>query len=324
MTKLLLCLLSLAAAAAAQSAAPAATPIASAPALPESSYVLGPGDELVIRALEAEEISEKPVRVDMAGFIRLPLAGRLKAGGLTLEQLTADLNARLKEYILEPQVAVSVTQFRSQPVSVIGAVKQPGVHQLEGRKTLVELLSLAGGLAPDAGFTVTITRRIEFGPIPLPSAQTDPSGRFSIAEIDLNPVMEARNPLGNIEICPYDVVSVPRAELVYVIGQVRRSGGFPLKERESLTVLQALALAEGLEKVSAPQAARILRQPPGAAQRVEIAVNVKKILEGKADDVPLQPQDILFIPINAAKAASLRAVEAAISIGTGVVVYRRW
>jgi polysaccharide export outer membrane protein len=295
-----------------------------APDALEATYVLGPGDELVIRALDAEEIAEKPVRIDLAGYIRLPLVGRVKAGGLTVEQLTAELTTRLKQYILEPDVAVSVVQFRSQPVSVIGAVKSPGVVQLEGRKTLVEILSQAGGLAPEAGYTVTITRRLEYGRIPLPQARDDESGRYSIAEIELNPVMEARNPQGNIEIRPYDVISVPRADLVYVIGQVKRSGGFALKEKESITVLQALALAEGLEKVSAPQAARILRQPPGGGQRVEIAVNVKHILEGKAPDIPLQAQDILFIPISAAKAATLRAVEAAISIGTGVVVYRRW
>jgi len=290
---------------------------------PEGSYLLGPGDELVIRALEAEEIAEKPVRIDLSGYIRLPLVGRLKAGGLTVDQLSAELTSRLKEYIQEPQVAVSVTQYRSQPVSVIGAVKQPGVHQLEGRKTLIEMLSLAGGLAPDAGYTVTITRRLEYGRIPLAGARDDETGRFSIAEVELNSIMEARNPQGNIEIRPYDVISVPRADLVYVIGQVKRSGGFALKEKEQLTVLQALALAEGLDRVSAPQAAKILRQPAEGGQRVEIAVNVKKILEGKAPDVPLQAQDILFIPASAAKAATLRAVEAAIQIGTGVVIWRR-
>ncbi|MGQ9633392.1 MAG: polysaccharide biosynthesis/export family protein [Bryobacteraceae bacterium] len=108
-------------------------------------------------------------------------------------------------------MAVSVTQFRSQPVSVMGAVKQPGVVQLEGHKTLVEILSEAGGLAPDAGYTVTITRRLEYGRIPLPRARDDESGHYNIAEIELNPVMEVRNPQGNSEIRPHDVISVPKA-----------------------------------------------------------------------------------------------------------------
>lgn len=294
-----------------------------APVAGENAYILGPGDELLIQALEAEEITKNPVRVDMSGYIRLPMVGRIKAGGLTVEQLTGELTTRLKQYIQDPQVSITVTQFRSQPVSVIGAVKEPGVHQLEGRKTLIEMLSLAGGLTPEAGYTVTITRRLEYGRIPLPGAHDDESGRYSIAEVELNSVMEARDPKANIEIRPYDVISVPRADLVYVIGQVKRAGGFPLKAKESITVLQALALAEGLDRVAAPQAARILRQPTGGGQRIELAVNVRKILEGKADDVALQPQDILFIPASASKAASLRAVEAAVQIGTGVIIWRR-
>jgi len=296
---------------------------AEAPA-PRSSYVLGPDDQLIIRALEAEEISEKPVRVDLSGYIRLPLVGRVKAEGLTVEELEAEITTRLEEFIKEPQVAISITEFRSQPVSVIGAVKQPGVHQLEGRKTLIEMLSLAGGLDADAGNAAKITRRLEYGRIPIANAKDDPTGQFSVAEVELDPVMRAQNPEENVLIQPFDVISVPRAELVYVIGQVKKAGGFVLRERESMTVLQALAMAEGLDRVSAPQAAKILRQAPGGGQRTEIAVNVKKILEGKADDVAMQPQDILFVPVNAAKSAALRAVEAAIQVGTGVVVYRRW
>ncbi len=313
----LLCLAVAGALAAAPQTAP--TP----PELIHSSYVLGPDDQLLIRALDAEEISEKPVRVDMSGYIRLPLAGRLHASGLTIEQLEDQLNARLKTYIKEPQVAVTVTEFRSQPVSVIGAVKQPGVHQIEGRKTLIEMLSLAGGIEQDAGHSIKITRRAEYGRIPLPTAIEDATGQFSVAEVDLSSVIEARNPQENLLIMPYDVISVPRAEMIYVIGQVKKAGGFVLRERESLSVLQALSLAEGLDRVSAPQAAKILRQTPGAPQRTEIAVNVKKILQGQANDVPMQPQDILFIPTSAARNAGLRAVEAAIQIGTGVVIWRR-
>jgi polysaccharide export outer membrane protein len=290
---------------------------------PRASYALGPDDQLIIRALEAEEISEKPVRIDLSGYIRLPLVGRVKAAGLTVEQLEAEIAGRLKEFIKEPQVAVSITEFRSQPVSVIGAVKEPGVHQLQGRKTLIEMLSLAGGLSEDAGNVAKITRRLEFGRIPLPGAADDPTGQYSVAQVELRSVMEARNPQENVLIQPFDVISVPRAELVYVIGQVKKAGGFVLRERETMSVLQALSLAEGLDRVSAPQAAKILRQTPDGGQRTEIAVNVKKILEGKAGDVALQPQDILFIPASAAKAASLRAAEAAIQITTGMIIWRR-
>jgi protein involved in polysaccharide export with SLBB domain len=104
-----------------------------APADLRSSYVLGPDDQITVSALDAEEISGKPVRVDLNGNIRLPMVGRLQVAGKTVEQIEADIAGRLKEYIKDPDVAVSITEFRSQPVSVLGSVKSPGVHQLQGR-----------------------------------------------------------------------------------------------------------------------------------------------------------------------------------------------
>ena len=299
-----------------------AVPPAPAPDL-RASYILGPDDQLVISALDADEISNKPVRIDMSGNIRLPMVGRLRAAGLTLAQLEADLSSRLKTYIVDPDVSVNISEFRSQPVSVIGSVKNPGVHQLQGRKTLVEILSLAGGLADDAGHTLKITRRLEHGPIPLPSAAPDSSSQFSVASVSLKSIMEARNPEENIVIRPFDVVSVPRAEMVYVTGQVLRSGGFVLHERETLSVLQALSLAGGLDKSAAPNNARILRASSDPGGRTEIPVDLKRILAGQSVDVSLKSEDILFIPGSAPKKAALRALEAAIQIGTGVVIWRR-
>lgn len=211
----------------------------------QASYRLGPDDQLLIRALDAEEISDKPIRIDVSGFVRLPMVGRVRATGLTVEEFENELKDRLRVYIKDPQVAVMVTEFRSQPVSVIGAVSRPGIVQLEGRKTLVEVLSLAGGLTADAGYRVKITRRLEFGRIPLPSAADDPTAQYSVAEVELQSVMQARNPQENVLVQPFDVISVPRAELVYVMGQVKKAGGFVLRDRETMSVLQALSLAEG-------------------------------------------------------------------------------
>lgn len=221
-----------------------------------STYVLGPEDQIAVRALDADEISDKPIRIDMSGNIRLPMVGRLRASGLTIEQLEAELVTRLRTYIREPEVAVSIVEFRSQPISVIGSVRNPGVHQLQGRKTLVEILSLAGGLAPDAGHSVKITRRLEWGRIPLRKAGDDPSGQFSVADVSLRGIMEAKNPDDNITIRPHDVISVPRAEMVYVIGQVQRAGGFILNERENLSVLKALSLAGGLDRTASRSKSR--------------------------------------------------------------------
>lgn len=285
------------------------------------TYTLGPDDQVAIHVLDAEEISENPFRIDMRGNINVPLAGRVHASGLSVEQLEAALTARLKDYLQEPVVTVSVSEFRSHPVSVLGAVNNPGVHQIRGRKTLFEVISEAGGLKNEAGNAIKITRRKEFGPIPLAGATPDPSGEFSVAEISVKSVMEARNPKENIQVEPNDVISVPRAELVYVIGAVKRAGGFVLSEREQISVLQALSMAEGLDRVAAASNARILRAA-GGVNRTEIPVDVRQILTGKTRDVPMQANDILFIPTSAAKSAGLRGLEAIIQLGTGVAIYR--
>ena len=288
-----------------------------------STYVLGPDDQFSIWALEAEEFAGKTFRVGTSGYISLPMAGRIRAAGLTIEQFEAELISRLRKYVQEPQVSVTLTEFRSQPVSVIGAVMKPGVHQLQGRKTLVEILSLVEGLKPDAGHSVKITRRLEWGRIPLPTAADDPTAQFSVATVNLRAVMEAKNPQENILIRPYDVISVPRADMVYVIGEVKKAGGFVMHEQETMSALQALSLAEGMTRTAAPKSAKILRPAPGSSQRAEIPLDLNKILAGKGADVPLRPEDILFVPNNAAKSAGMRAAEAAIQIGTGVIIWRR-
>jgi polysaccharide biosynthesis/export protein len=293
------------------------------PAQIRYAYVLGPEDQVTIRVLDAEEIDSKPVRIDSGGFIRLPLVGNIRAGGLTVDQLEAELVRQLKKYVKEPQVAVSVTEFRSQPVSVIGAVRNPGVHQVQGRKTLLEVLSMAGGIDPEAGHSIKITRRKEYGPIPLKTSAPDSTGDYTVADIDLSSILEARNPQENIEVQPYDVITIPRGQLVYVMGQVRRPGGFVLRQRESLSALQALSMAEGLDRTASPQNSRILRTVDGAPQRTEIYVDLKKILAGKTGDVPLMPNDVLFIPNSVPKSAMIRGLEAAIQVGTGVAIYRR-
>lgn len=288
-----------------------------------STHLLGPEDQIVIHALHAQEISDKPVRVDPDGNIRLPLIGEIHAAGMTLGQLQKELVTRLKLHVQRPEVSVEVVEHKSQPVSVIGAVKNPGVYQLQGSKTLIEMVSAAGGADPDAGSVVKITRRREWGSIPLAGAELDDSGEFTVAQVDLQSLIAASNPMENLAIYPHDVISVPRAKLVYAIGEVRKSGGFVLRERETISVLQVLSLAEGLQQTAAREHAKILRAVPGSEQRVELTVNLKQIMSGKAEDIALHPNDILFVPNSAAKSAALRTLEAAIQMGTGVVIWRR-
>jgi polysaccharide export outer membrane protein len=229
----------------------------------------------------------------------------------------------LKRYVRNPSVSIQITEFRSQPVSVLGSVKNPGIVQLEGRKTLVEVLSLAGGTLDDAGSSVRLARRKEWGPVDLPGAKPDATGNFTVAEVSLKSVLENRTPAANIVIRPFDVISVPRADVIYVIGQVRKPGGFTLREREVVSVLHALAMAEGLDRMAAPKSSKILRATRTGSPRQEIALNLSKVMEGKAQDPVLQPDDILFIPVNQARNAALRSVEAAIQTVTGMVIWRR-
>jgi polysaccharide export outer membrane protein len=222
-----------------------------------------------------------------------------------------------------PEVSVSVAEYRSHPVSVLGAVRNPGVYQVTGPKTLFEVLSLAGGLNPDASNRIKIMRATSAGPLPLANASSDKTGEFYTAELNVKSVMEAKNPEENINVLSNDVITVPKADMVYVVGAVHKSGGFPLSEKEEISVLQAVSLAEGLDSVAKTSGARILRQLSPGAQRTEVDVNVQKILDGRAQDVPLQANDILFIPNSLAKSASMRILNAALQAGTGVAIYGR-
>ncbi len=287
------------------------------------SYILNADDEIIIRVPDAEEINEKPIRIDRRGNINLPMVGRIQAGGLTAEQLESDLVERLRKYLKNPEVSVIVKEFRSQPVSVLGAVTTPGILQVQGHKTLFEVLSMAGGLKPDAGHIIKITRMKQWGEIPLPTARSDSTGRFSVAEVRVRSVMEATNPQENVRIFPNDVISVPKADIVYVVGAVRKAGGFTLNERETLSVLQALSLAEGLDRMAAAKGAQILRVLPDAGSRVKIPVNLKDVLAGRSNDVPLRPGDVLFVPYSATKSAVARTAETALQITTGIMIYRR-
>ena len=287
------------------------------------SYLLGADDTLVVQILEGGESSTQSVTVGMDGEVNLPFVGRLQVVGLTAKQLEGELEKRFKAYIRDPHVAVSVTEFRSQPISILGAVQSPGVHQLRGEKTLLEVLSLAGGTRPDAGDRIKITRRLDWGQIPLLTAKDDPTGRFSVAEVDVKRIMEAENPADNIRVMPHDVISVPRANMVYVIGQVGQSGGYILSERKTISVLEVLALAGGLAPNGKPQHARILRVQPGRDERTQIPINLQAVMNGKVEDAFLEADDILFVPRSAGKIAVKAAARAVVSIGTGIAIYRR-
>jgi len=197
-------------------------------------YVLGTGDKLSVWALGAEELSDKAVTVGDDGYVDLPLVGRLQAGGLTPDQLRSTISTALLPYVKRPRVTVSVVEVKSQPVSVMGAVNRPGVYQVQGKKTLAEVLSLAEGARQDAGNTIRISRRPDQPRLKLSNSALQPDGA-SMAEVRVKDLLDGR--LENVLVAPHDVITVSKSPIVYVIGEVRKPGGFAVGERDSLTVL---------------------------------------------------------------------------------------
>jgi polysaccharide biosynthesis/export protein len=285
-----------------------------------TSYVLGAEDQITVRVFAADDIPDKPVQIDNDGTVTLPMIGQVHAAGLTVEQLQANLITAYKKYFKDPQVTVQVNDFRSQPVSVAGNVSTPGVVQLRGNRNLMEVIGQAGGLRADAGDSVLITRNLSEGPIPVSGAFTDPTGKYSVAHINIRSIMSGKDPEANIQIMPHDVITVPRARLIYVLGNVGRPGGYVLTENETMSLTQAIALAGGWDKMAALSATRILRSD-GGQTREQIPANLKKIMENKAPDLQMQPDDILYVPNSFGKVIGARGLEAAIGLGTGVLIW---
>lgn len=318
-----------------------------APAVVPQEYRIGPEDLIEISVFEAPELN-RAVRVSAGGEISLPLLGAVQAAGLTPRELEFVLEELLRRtYMKDPHVGVFIREMESHSVSVFGAVKKPGVFQVRGTKTLIEVLSLAEGLAEDAGDTVIVMRGGGYSGAQVldrgdqagtASAESSTSGQAeqdfvlsssqepSLAqetiEINLKDLLETGDPRHNIPVYPGDIVKVTRAGVVYVVGEVNKPGGFVLRTNEHISVLQAIALGEGLTRTAAKGQARIIRTDEESGERTEIPLDLGKVLAGKVPDPFLQPKDIVFVPNSAARSALYRGAEAAISIASGVLIWR--
>jgi len=294
----------------------------SSSALVDPNYILGPEDVINIEVFNLPELS-KTVRVANDGTVTLPLIGRVQAAGLTTEQLRKELADKWGEnYLQDPQVTVFVSEFKAKPVSVIGAVEKPGLYPLTGRRTLIEMLSMAGGFGKRAtsaaGRTVLITRKSGFGDLQ-PVDGMHVRGPDQI-EIDLNRLLYTKDEALNIEMKPLDIISVSKADVVYVTGAVKRPGGFVLEDRPTMTVLQAIAMAEGFTPTSAKKSARILRTNQDGS-KTEVPINLSKILSGKGQDTTLAANDILFVPDSTKKIVGQRALDASVSTFSGWLIW---
>ena len=275
-------------------------------------YELGPTDQILISVPQSQEINQRPFRIDSDGFIDLPLIGKVHAAGLTIRGLETLLATRLRDYIREPQVSISVTQFRSEPVFFLGSFRTPGIYPLQGDRSLVSMLAAVGGLQPTASRRIKITRRSEYGVIPLSSAVDDPVRKISTAEVSLDSLTENVNPAENIILKSYDIVSAGTAQPIYVNGEVTKPSAIPLGEQQTMSVIQALTQAGGFTPNASRGKVRVLRPVLGTTKRAEIEVNLNRIYEGKDNDFPLLPNDVLYVP-----RASARAILA--PVGTSVL-----
>jgi polysaccharide export outer membrane protein len=292
-----------------------------------SGYLLGPTDELAIKAAgmgedaKGKERDAISVRIDPAGNIDVLMVGTVHAGGLTVSELRAQLTERFQKYIRDPKVTVEVAKFRNQTVTVIGAVDKPGAQEVEGPKRLLDLIALAGGLSKTAGSKITITRYQESGSLPLPGARQDMSAGCMIGDVDIAQLTAKADPAVNIIVRSGDVISVSQADLIYVIGEVNQPGGYTVDSHTKVTLMNALAMAGGPKVTASTSGAFVLRLTGEGNRRERIHPEVTKIMNGKAPDILLQSNDVLVVPLSKERAARMGAVDAMVPI-VGIEIYR--
>lgn len=294
----------------------------------QGDYLIGGGDLLGIEVFDVPELSRE-VRVNETGYISLPLMpSKVRAAGLTPFQLQDKLAELLQSngLVSTPQVTVSLKEQHSQPITVIGAVKNPMVIQALRNTTLLQALSQAGGISVEAGSTIIVTRAAPDPSQSKVSADASPPSGPQTFTINLADVLESGDARFNIPLLGGDVVSVPRAGIIYVVGAVNHPGGFMLEnDLDRMTMLKMLSLAGGATNTAKMSKAVILRKNPNTGQRDQVPVDLSKIMHMKTQDVQLQANDILFVPDSAGLRALHRAGDVGIAItqGVGIVAVGR-
>ncbi len=266
--------------------------------------MIGIGDILDIHVNDEDSVSGR-YQVDQNGQVKIPLlSGAIPAAGTT----TFDLSSRLREemkkqqILREPSVTVLIIRGMTQNASVLGAVMRPGVYAIERPTTLIDLVSLAGGLAPNAGSALTISHSNGNGNPGVVNASVNTANE-SAHSINLPMLMSARDPSLNTTVRAGDVVTISSAPVVFVVGAVTKPGAFTVQDQKSqMTVLQAVAMAEGTTSTAALGRTIIIRQSGSDSERKEIPVDFKKIIRGKDKDDVLEANDILFVPQSGLKA----------------------
>jgi polysaccharide export outer membrane protein len=263
---------------------------------------LGPGDLIEVGVYNVPELSTR-ARVSSAGDVYLPLIDYVHLGDLTVEEAQALIQKRLEDggFVRSAHVTIFLDESTSQGVTILGEVARPGIYPAMGDRKLYDLISAAGGFTQSAGRKVSIVRQ-----------------HSDSAPITVNlPRNLADDLQDNVEILPGDTITVPRAPIIYVVGDVGRPAGL-LVDNGTLTVLQALALAGGANHTAKIGSVRIIRKGPDGM--VETKVPLKKMLEAKAPDINLQADDILFVPLSGVRVAAGEGMNAAMSAATGIAI----
>jgi polysaccharide biosynthesis/export protein len=310
LTLLLLALFAMTPTPGAQAQSPSASPAAevaeaTTSARPGGSELtIGGGDLLKVSVFGAPE-SDQEVRVDPNGNLSLNFIGSVHVGGLTTNQAQDLIAQKMKAggFYAQPQVSIFVKEYATQGVSVLGEVQHSGVYPILGARRLFDVISLAGGTGPKAGRLVSVTHR------------NHPESPRTVM-LSNDPKEAAKS---NIEVFPGDTVVVSRAGVVYVVGDVHKPSGVIMDNGTDMTVLQAIAMAEGTNPTAALNKAKLIRTT--ATGREELPLALKDMLTSKAPDMRLQAEDIIFVPNSVAKSATKRTLDAIIQTATGVAIY---
>jgi polysaccharide export outer membrane protein len=278
---------------------------------------IGANDLIAVSVYDAPEFT-RTVRVDAEGNVRLPmLQQRVRAEGLLPAQLETAIAAALvaEQILVAPYVTVNIVAYESRPISVVGAVRSPTTFQAMGNVTLLEAITRAGGLAPDAGPEVLVTHT-QPGPDGAPISLT--------RRIPVKSLIDMADPEVNLALHGGEQVRVPELGKIFIVGNVKRPGAFPLQDDDETTVLKALALSEGLAPY-ATKTAYIIRRDDRTGHKNELPIELDKIMRRQSPDVTLLANDILYVPDNSGRRNTMSVLAKVVTFGaavaSGVIIY---
>lgn len=264
---------------------------------------IGPNDLLAVSVYGSPELT-RTVRVSADGLIRLPMLKQsIKCEGLMPSDVENAIAETLKsaELLVDPLVTVTVVEYKSRPINVMGAVRKPLLFQAIGPTTLLEALARAEGLSEHAGPDILVSR------------MDDPDGL--VRRIPVKDLLHGSDPALNLKLTGGEDVRVPEAENIFVVGNIRKPGAFAVGGDTQMTVLKAVALSEGLVPFAAKQAVIYRREATGSTN--ELVVDLGKIMDRKTPDFPLVANDVLYVPDSKGRRATWTTVERLLLFGSG-------